>query len=535
MHGGALSRPGERARAVRACGALVAMLAAAMLAAPASRADDRATVLQLRAERLANAGKCDEAIALLDGAPAEARASAAHLRLRGQCQIELRDFAGAAASLRAARDADATLADTDLMLGIALYHTDDLAGARAALDAAAGHTQREAELELYRGLVLLRSSQTREAALALERARRADPDKVEPVASYYAALAWHAERERERARSALARVRDLDPDGPWAEQAQQALRTETGTDPWWAALTLGVEYDDNVVLRATGDTQRDEDDFRAVALLGWGVRLLEAEGWSGGVTGSYTGWAHFDQSDFDLHYPTIGAWLDRELGADTLLRFRYDFGYAWIDYDPFLAVHSGRVSLLHDWAGPGTTEVFVEGANEEYLFSRRAIHALPAAAPAVIAYQDRDGERVSTGVEHSVPLGALGATARAGYTYSRYWADGREWDHDSHRAHVGGSAVLPWSLLLDVEGAFAFHAHRYPSSFTDPPALFAIPAASAADRRDRIWTAGASLEKAVTEQVAVSTRYSYTHSRSNAGYFDYDRHVVGAYVTVRLP
>jgi len=511
-----------------------ALACASLLVAGAASADDRATVIQLRAERLATSGECADAIALLDKAPAEARASGEHLRLRGQCEVELGQYAAAVQSLRAAKAADASLADLDLLLGISLYHTDDLAGALAALDAAAGHTDREAERELYRGLALLRSSQTREAALALERARRADPDKVEPVASYYASLAWHAERERDRARSALARVRELDPDGPYAEQAQQALRSETGLDPWWAALTLGVEYDDNVILRATGNTQRDEDDFRAVANLGWGVRLLETEDWSGGITGSYTGWAHFDQSDFDLHYPTIGAWLDRQLAADTLLRFRYDYGYAWIDYDPFLAVHSGRVSLLHDWQGAGTTEVFVAGANEEYLFSRSGIGGSD-----VVAYQDRDGERVSTGFEHSVPLGVLGAAARAGYTFSRFWSDGREWDHDAHRAHVGGSAVLPWDLLLDVEGAFAFHKHRYASSFPDPPGAFAIPVTpltpTPATRRDRIWTAGASLEKAVTEMVSVSTRYSYAHSRSNAGYFDYDRHVVGAYVTVRLP
>ena len=41
-----------------------------------------------------------------------------------------------------------------------------------------------------------------------------------------------------------------------------------------------------VVLRANGDTQRDEDDFRAVWQVAGGVRLLEAEHWSGGVIGS---------------------------------------------------------------------------------------------------------------------------------------------------------------------------------------------------------------------------------------------------------
>jgi len=61
------------------------------------------------------------------------------------------------------------------------------------------------------------------------------------------------------------------------------------------------------------------------------------------------------------------------------------------------------------------------------------------------------------------------------------------------------------------------------------------PPRATSDRTDHIVTLELSLEKGVTDRVSVSTDYLYLHSNSNAGFFDYDRHIIGTYVTVALP
>lgn len=498
-------------------------------ASSAETRHDRTRLIELRAARLAAAGQCVEMLDLARAAPEPARSSAALLRLGGNCLIELGRYDEALAWLGRARAADATLTDLDLLTAIASYHLEDLDAAYDALERARGNTARTAELDLYTGLVLLRRNQPREAALALERARSADPEAVEPVASYYAALAWYAERERDRARSALSRLQAVDPEGPWARQASQALGTEVGLDPYWARLTLGAEYDSNVRLAPAGDFP-DQDDFRAVWVAEGGARLFEQEDWSAGLVGSYSGSANVDLHKFDTHYPVIGAWLDRRFGERDLLRLRYDVGYAWVDYAPFLFAQDARAAWLHVWQRAGSTELFVAGEFNDYEFE--PVVVIPP-DPVGVTPRDRDrsGDGILVGIDHRVPLGDGSTVGRGGYTYQRYWAVGSEWDYDSHGFFLGLSVLLPAEIVFDVEGGYAYRPHRNPSTFPEPDGS----PPSTSDRRDHIYSIDASLEKDLSERWSVSTAYHFIHSNSNSGFFDYDRHIVGAYVTLSLP
>jgi len=496
-------------------------------AAGAETADDRATVIQLRAERLAAAGQCSEMLELAQLAPEAARNSAELMRLEGNCLIELARYDDAIAKLKQAAAASPGLQDVDLLVAIAHYHLEDYAAADASLKKARGNTTTTAQLDLYTGLVLLQNDQPREAALALERARNADPEAVEPMASYYAALAWHADREADRAHAALSRVRAVDPDGPWARQASQAIGTQVGQDPYWARLTAGLEYDSNVRLTPSGDFP-DEDDFRAVWAAEAGYRLFEQDEWSAGLVGSYSGSAHFDLSEFDTHYPIAGIWFDRRLGEYDLVRLRYDVGFAWVDYDPFLFAQFTRASWFHAWQKAGLTELFVSGEFNDYRFD---LIGSGLAAGFTAEDVDRSGEGIHAGVDHRVPLGIASAVGRGGYTYQRYWSDGREWDFDSHRFHLGASVLVPFDIVFDVEGGYAYRPHMNSPTYLEPDGT---PPTSN-KRRDHVYTLDATLEKDLTERWSVSTAYHFLHSNSNSGFFDYDRHVVGAYVTATLP
>ena len=112
-------------------------------AAIAATDDDRTLLIQLRAQRLAAAGKCAEMIELADTAPEPARSSAELQLLKGNCLIEQARYDEAVGVLDAARASDPGLRDVDLLIGIAQYHLEDLDAAQASLEAARGNVSRE--------------------------------------------------------------------------------------------------------------------------------------------------------------------------------------------------------------------------------------------------------------------------------------------------------------------------------------------------------------------------------------------------------
>ncbi len=516
-------RPGRRLLALPIAG-LVWLMAAGI-----AGADDRDNVLALRAADLEAQGRCDEAVALYrNQAPENARVAG----IAGRCQVRSGDYAAAVATLETASELPDAPADVDLQLGIAHYHLDELDAARGALDRARARGAEGALLDLYTGLLELQSDQTREAALSLERARRADPHAVEPVASYYAFLAWRNLDEQERAREALERVRAEDPDGPWIAEAERILAQAAALEPprFWADAEAGLEYDSNVVVRGAGvsnvfingDVVSGKRDGLGYWSFDGGAELFRTDQWSGGLLAAYTGNAHFDISEFDAHYPTAAAYLDYALAPDTTLRARYDYGYAWVNDDPYLSANTLSGTLFQDWHEYGRTELTVAGA--WYDFRYDPVDPPSPFQPRAI---QRDGTLASVGVLHRYRPGWRDLELRGGYLFNRYDSEGREFDSDLHRFLAGFDLTLPGTVGLDAWTAFTYQPYDRPSVYSDAPSVDA-------KHRDRIWDFGAELEKFVTENVSVLARYRYTDTGSNTDVYDYHRHVVGGYVRVRF-
>ena len=498
-----------------------------------ARADERDDVLALRAADLEAQGRCADAVALYRD---QARENARVALVAGRCQVRGQAYADAVDTLEAARELPDAPADVDLQLGIAQYHLGELDAARASLDRARARGADGALLDLYSGLLQLQADDVRAAALSLERARRADPGAVEPVASYYAFLAWRQLDEQERAREALERLRAEDPGGPWIAEADRMLGQAAALEAprFWADAEAGLEYDSNVVVRGAGvtdvfingDQVKGKDDGLGYWSFDAGAELFRTDRWSGGLLAAYTGNAHFDISEFDTHYPTLAAYLDRHFGPDTTLRVRYDYGYAWVNYDPYLSSNTLSGTLFQSWHDYGQTELSLTGGWYDFkydledppTFQRRAIR--------------RDGTLVSTGILHRYRPGLGDLELRGGYLYSHYASDGREFDYDSHRFLGGFDVTLPGEIGLDSWVAFTYQPFEKRSVYSNlaDPALAPIEP----KHRDRIWDFGAELEKFVTTNVSVLARYRYTDSGSNTDVYDYHRHVVGGYVRVRF-
>lgn len=518
---------------------LAIFLSVGLEAAAESRAaDERAALQRVRASHLAATGRCEEAIRL---ASALADRDAATELMLGKCAIQAQQYGRALEALDRAKALDPDTVGVELYRGIALYHLEDYTASGEALANARAVDEEAALLEFYQGLLFLRNDQPRESALAFERAAARGPELVEPVASYYAALAWQSLNENEPLDGAVARVREEDPDGAWADEADKLVELQaerfrggqTGLQRWFGAR-VGVEYDDNVTLSGgDGEFRIDldgsevsisrEEDYRTVWSAVLGAELFEIDEWTFGSQLSYAGNAHDDLDDFDQHYLALTSWVDREIRATTFARGLLTAGAGWIDNDPYL-YHLTLGGLIEErWGRPGTTRCQLDIQLNDYRYDLPVIEENRKRV-------DQDGVEVRAGCEHELPLTFLldfEPSVYGGYQFSSYFANGSSWDHIANRIHLGLLFELPFEIDVDARGTYTRRDFEHAS-------YYAEVATRGPDRNDDALHAQVSFVKELTSFLDLEARYEYLDNGSNTEVFDFKRHIAGLYLELEL-
>ncbi|HTY16342.1 MAG TPA: tetratricopeptide repeat protein [Myxococcota bacterium] len=528
------------------------------LAPLASTAQPTADPRREQAERLEREGRCAPALELFDALRAEGAGDATLLLDAARCEVQLRQYERAAATLRQAEQLDPESGDIHLRLAIALYHEGDFAAAGQELDAAEQRLGNDsAELQLYRGLLLLERGDAADAAAALERARSLDAPLVEPVASYYAAVAWVSAREPDRAQADIDRVLAEWPGTPWSDAAER-LRARLASERLrrWARLQIGFEYDSNAVLQASGaplpsdiSSKRDE---RGVWSMEAGAELFRSGAWSGGALAAYSGSAYVHVTQYDSNYPTVAAWLDRRLDDATTARLMLDSGYAWVDGEPFLWTYRGSLSLMHAWDRYGFTELAARFHRDDYFVQSDDVQpgrngvGNPCGYPAPISFcgppgldersaRNRDGNGAVLDLHHSLKL-PFDSLLRVGYEYEHFASRGTEYSYDAHSVLGDVLVPLPYRFTIDLAGVFTYRPYSHPSTFPDPPEPFFNTEYGLHDRDklERFYGAGVRLERPIAKGITAAIAWRYERNHSNAQVFEYDRQIVGVYLTAAL-
>lgn len=515
-------------------------------------------IARARAERFAAAGRCEEALAVLDEMAASGPLDAAGHTVAGQCQLRLERYPDAARSFEAARALDPAIPQIDLQLGMAQFLSEDIAAAEQSFAAARAGGTTGPELDFYEALIALsRNTDPAGAAASLERAGRDRPNSLDPAASYYAGLAWRSAQDEERARAALERVIETHPDTVWADSARQALeQTQAAgigvTSRPWASLRLGIEWDSNVAFLGNGLATPDEigskSDVRGVWGVDAGTPVVHVGEGVIGVRGSYTGTAHTDVTEYDLQYPYAGIWWDQPTGERSLFRLEVGAGYGWLGYDPYvIAAPVVSPQWYYDHGEWGVTRLHASAARYDFRqndgddpdgvgVGLPCPGGAPRCGPAGVDerdYRDRDGVGVVAGVQHTFPLRDGQTQLRTGPVFEYYGAEGDEWDGWGVGGELGVRQALPWSLTLDTSVRYLYRPYSNPSSYPDPDdEIFGIQSElSDSDRRDHYVDVDVQLERPITRWLTASVRYNYLNNDSNVKVFDYDRHLVGGYLT----
>jgi tetratricopeptide (TPR) repeat protein len=506
----------------------------AVAAVPAFAADE-APVLRQRAEQLAAADRCEEALPRARRAreldPKDARAAL----VEGRCLLRLGQYHDAIAPLTAARELDPSQKGVSTDLAQAHYHLDEIDAASAELDRADQENPDDARTQLYRGLVLSREAKQREAAIAFDRAGGLDPSYA-GIAGLYAGRTWASVQDREKAKQAFERARSADPSSEWGRSAAAELDTLDAANRRhvWAKARVGVEHDSNVTLQNEytfgrfPDFRRahERDDTVAVFDVEGGLEAYRDPKQSAGVAAGYSGNAHDNVHELDLQYPWATLWYDRRLSEDTWLRLQPFFGYAWLETDPFVIHGGGTASISHDFSDRFTGRLFSRLNVNDFLYH---LHPDPP-ADQFVRFRNRDGLESETGVEANFALVPGSTTVRAGTAYSHYWAEGRDWDRNGLRTWLGATQQLPWKFVLDVLGAYTYHPYAHRSSYDLDFARYT--SGQGPTRTDHIYDVQAELRYPLTSWATISARGQYTSAESNVDVFDYERWIAGGYLTL---
>jgi tetratricopeptide (TPR) repeat protein len=518
-----------------------------------ARAADEGTVLRLRAEQLAVEDRCEEALERARRARALLPNDARAALVEGRCALRLNRYGEAIAALEDVRRLAPDTPGVSIDLAQAHYHSGDLVAAEAELTRAEQEMPDDPRVSLYRGLLLLQQAEDAEAAASLERAGRLSQD-IDPLASYYAGLAWERARERERAEQALRRVEKQAPGSDWAQQASLALERldEPYRRHWWADIVAGLAYDDNVILRGNDvllppEISNERDGVGYWAVEG-GYEFLRNPDWSLGALAGYEGNAYFDLSDFNLQYPSVSLWVDRRVDDVSFARLQPFFGYIWREGDNYLGAVGGELAYYRRYDS-SMGRLFGEVLYNDYLYSipddAGVAWALSFFEPGDPEYdllvegeerlkrvRNRDGIQYKLGYEHAIEVGER-TEVRAGADVYHYEAQGDEWTHQHVGVWLGVRRDLVWKLDLDVLGGYAYEPYKKSSSFYRSALKAAFPQLMGLgpDRRDNIWRVSVVLERPVVRWLKASLLWRYQDNNSNTDEFDYDRHVVGGFLT----
>jgi len=480
-------------------------------------------------------GELDAAQAAFEAVLAEDAEDTAAIHYLGLIAADRGDFEAAIARYRSALALDPDDVDFRFDLGAALLESGQTAEARGEFDQVLAAEPDRARAQLFAGISAYRAGAFRDSLPYLNRAVELD-DSLRPQALYYTGLSQAHLQDFPAAAGAFAQV-EQSPLSPLSDSARNLARqvapAEESARRWSLAVTAGLEYDSNPTI--AGRTLHSRKDGRGVYRIRGSYLLYEDERYS--ATAGYDGYlsSHFDETFVDLM--THVGHLTTSANFDPVsFNLRYDYAYTWIDaFDTrkFRELHRVTPSVSYRESDWGFSQLYFQFHEEDF---KRSLVLVPAPPPGVPSTAlNRDGQRYVVGFNQFFFPGPY-LSEFMPFTYFRIGAlgdfrdtDGTEFSYDSWEFSVGFGAELPGEVDLSVLYRLTDRDYRHDSAFSP-----SVPTPSSYNRDDLQSRVTFELNKALGDHWQVSIAGSFTFNDSNVPLYDYDRDIVGGYLTYRF-
>jgi tetratricopeptide (TPR) repeat protein len=438
----------------------------------------------------------------------------------GLIAAERGDFEAAIVYYRNAIALDPENVDFRFDVGSALLESGKTAEARREFDMVLAAEPDRARAQLFAGIGAYRAGAYRDSLPLLKRAVELD-ESLRPQALYYTGLSQTHLQDFPAAAGAFAQV-EQSPLSPLSDSARNLARQVAPRgEParrWSLAVTAGLEYDSNPTI--AGQTLKSRKDGRGVYRIRGSYLLYEDERYS--ATAGYDGYlsSHFDETFVDLmtHVGHLSTSADFD---PVTFNLRYDYAYTWIDAfntRKFRELHRVTPSVSFREGDWGFSQIYYQFHEED--FKR----------PLLNGTLNRDGQRHVVGFNQFLfPRSYLPEFLP--FTYFRIGAlgdflntDGTEFDYDSWEFSVGFGAELPGEVDLSVLYRLTDRDYQQISGFSAPP-----------ERRDDLQSRITfELNKALGDHWQVAIAGSFTFNDSDVPLYDYNRDIVGGYLTYRF-
>jgi len=526
--------PGRLVRRAWICAALGLALAVPTLQASASVQSEIAFHQGVVAF---GRGELDAAQAAFEAVLAEDAEDTAAIHYLGLIAAERGDFDTAIARYRSALALEPDDVDFRFDLGSALLEAGQTAEARAEFDKVLAVEPDRAHAQLFAGIGAFRAGAYRASLPFLKRAVELD-ESLRPQALYYTGLSQAYLQDFPAAAGAFEQV-EQSPLSPLSDSARNLARQvaprEEAARRWSLAFTAGLEYDSNPTIAGRGYEKRK--DGRGVYRIQASYLLYEDEHYS--ATAGYDGYlsSHFDETFVDLM--THVGYLTTSADFDPVsFNLRYDYAYTWIDaFDTrkFRELHRVTPSVSYRESDWGFSQLYFQFHEEDF---KRSLLVLinPPPPPGIPATAlNRDGQRYVVGFnQFFFPRSYLPEFLP--FSYFRIGAlgdfrdtDGTEFAYDSWEFSVGFGAELPGEVDLTVLYRLTDRDYRHNSYFSSP-----TPPPPTYDRDDLQSRITFELNKALGDHWQVAIAGSFTFNDSNVMLYDYNRDIVGGYLTYRF-
>jgi tetratricopeptide (TPR) repeat protein len=471
------------------------------LAQAARLAPDDPAILSAYAKALIDAGRQDDAVAILKQARGT-RTVDEDLAL-GVVNLELKQYQEAEGHLQKAVERDPSNGASHLFLATALIELGKLDEAEAELSEAVRRDQWLASrVEFARGRI------------AMERG------------------------ERLTAEEHFRRAEQLEPDTMLGALARQATgRPEPR--PWSLFASIGMAYDSNANIAGEDlrfSRDRDED-YRIVLEVGADWDVIRGDKFNLRVGANAFTSRHGDNRNFDLLNVRAFGIAAYELTSQLTVDARYTFEYVWTDpwsgIDGFRRTHLVEPSLRWRPRQDLQTRALWRWEGRNFLRHRDriplAVYPFPFQNERRTDPLDRDGDIQIVGLEQYWFMPDYTGWGRGFIRGSFRWrsetTDGGDFDTHGPVANVLIGQPLPWKAYLLLEGEYDRR------DYTEVSSIGLITELQTDQRVDDIWRARVLLRRPITDRITGEVSYRYNNWGSNVDFYQFDRHIVDFLVT----
>jgi hypothetical protein len=367
---------------------------------------------------------------------------------------------------------------------------------------------------LYLGIALSRSGSNK-AETVLKKALSMDPSN--PRTNLELGIYYYGASRLAQARDYFESTARLAPGTEFATRADEYLSLIEGAvtaRPWSLNLSLGGQYDSNVVLDSgTGPLPEGvsrKSDWRAVAYLKGRYNIFTNDKIESSAGYTLYQSVHASLSDFNISQHILDLTAAYRITPDLRIRGIYSFEYVLVGGNGYDLAHTLAPALILD-EGRGFSSTL------EYRYRKN--HYMNAGL--FTDNSDRSGHDNLIEITQIIPLHRL-VRARASYSYDVDSTSEDFWHYSGNRVTAGLAFALPWKLLMNVDGEY------YNTKYEGVSPMYGTR------RKDEMYSASLSVTRPFCERYSVTAGQAYVRNKSNIDVFDYKRSITSLFLSVRF-